>query len=215
MLTHFVSNLGAFIDGRLTIGITKFDRSYSSLSSGKKGAVTVVEAKDSIAESIRKAIDVHMVGSDNMIIPLCGEWALASSRLASCLIWDQKRETEARKKEAACALRGHPDPSLPCGQGQKPHEAVMTHPPIRIIQEIDTISGIFKLRERLVLYIAVLGVTVSLHNCSTNIEYYFINLSSIKIILVLSMFFSALGLDLRYSIMPKGLSMRIDYSLLI
>ena len=150
LITPFISILGALIDGRLTIGITKFDRSYSSLSSGKKGAVTAVEAKDSITRSIRKAIDVHMIGSDDMIIPLCGEWALASSRLASCLIWDQKGEIEARQREAACALRGHPDPSLPCGQGQKPHEAVMKHPPIRIIQEIDTISGIFELRARLV-----------------------------------------------------------------
>ena len=151
LIIPFIYNiLGALIDGRLTIGITKFDRNYISLSSGKKGAVTVDAVKDSVAESIRKATDVHMMGSNDMIIPLCGEWALASSRLASCLIWDQRGEIEERQEEAACALHGHPDPSLPCGQGQKPHEAVMKHTPIKIIQEIDTISGIFELRARLV-----------------------------------------------------------------
>ena len=105
--------------------------------------------KDSVAESIQKAIDVHMMGSDDMIIPLCGEWALAGSRLASCLIYDEKGEIEARQKDAAHALSSYPDFSLPCGQGQKPFEAIMKHPPIRIIQEIDTISGIFELRTRL------------------------------------------------------------------
>ena len=149
LIVLFISTLGAIIDGRLTIGITKYDRSYSSLSSGKKGAVTVGMVKDSVAESIQKAINVHMMGSDDMIIPLCGEWALASTRLASCLIWDQRKEINKRRKEAACALCSYPNLSLPCGQGQKPVEAVMMHQPITIVQEIDTISGIFELRARL------------------------------------------------------------------
>ena len=84
-----------------------------------------------------------------MIIPLCGEWALASSRLASCLIDDPKKEFEARQREAADILNSCPDVSLPSGQGQNPLEAIMKHyTPIKIIQEIETISGIFELKTR-------------------------------------------------------------------
>ena len=137
------------IDGRLTIGITKFDRHYTRSSIKKKGAVTVRTLKDRVAEAMKQAVDMHMTLSDDMIIPLSGDWALASSRLASCLIDDPKKEIKARKKEAAEILCNHPDFSPPCGQGQNPLEAMMKHyPPFQIVKEIESISGISELKAR-------------------------------------------------------------------
>ena len=80
----------AFTDGRLTIGITKYDANYDSSC---KGNVTVKFVKKKVTESIKRAVkDAQLTVSDDMIIPLCGKWALIGSKLGSCQIADPKKE---------------------------------------------------------------------------------------------------------------------------
>ena len=137
----------AFTDGRLTIGITKYDANYDSSS---KGNVTVKFVKKKVTESIKRAVkDAQLTVSDDMIIPLCGKWALIGSKLGSCQIADPKKEGKTLHKEAVDILRHCPDVSLPGGQGQNHIEAVMKiYSPIKVVQEIETCTGIYDLKAR-------------------------------------------------------------------
>lgn len=138
---------GAIADGRLTIGITKFDMNYCSFRTKKKGGVTEEMVKEEVIKSIEEATGA-MVSKD-MIIPLCGEWALAGSKLASCLINDPNRDLKERYQEAALALQNHPNLSLPGGQGQAYSEAIMKHLPTEdLVQKIEIVSGISDLKAR-------------------------------------------------------------------
>lgn len=144
--SQFLKLTEAFTDGRLTIGITKYDINYDNSSRGK---VTIKMVKERVAESIKRAVDAQVTVSDDMIIPLCGKWALVSSKLGSCLIADPKKEEKILHKEAVDILRHCPEVSLPSGQGQNHTEAIMKiYSPIKVIQEIETHSGISDLKAR-------------------------------------------------------------------
>ena len=105
--------------------------------------------KERVTESLKRAVKVQMTVSDDMIIPLCGEWALVSSKLGSCQIADPNKEGEALHKKAVDILRRCPNVSLPSGQEQSHTEAfTKIYSPIKVIQEIETCSGIFDLKAR-------------------------------------------------------------------
>ena len=132
----------AFTDGRLTIGISKYDTNM--------GNVTVGVVKEKVAESISRAVrDSQLTIPDDMIIPLCGTWALTSSKLGSCQIADPRREGKGLHRDAVDILQRCPHISLPSGQGQNHTEAVMKiNSPIKVILEIESHSGIYDLKAR-------------------------------------------------------------------
>ena len=140
---------GAFTDGRLSIGITKFDTNYDCSKKRKEELVTAEMVKERVIESIQDATDA-MVSNDT-IIPLCGECALAGSKLASSMISDPQHTNimEAKYREAAEVLQRFPHQSLLGGQGQSYIDAIMERfSPEDLVQEIESVSGVFQLKTR-------------------------------------------------------------------
>ena len=136
-------------DGRLAVGVTKFDTIYSNKSRrrGRRAVPTTVEkVRENLVTSINEATDT--VISDDTIIPLCGEWAMAASRLASCLISDPTDEKQERLEEAAQALENYPHLSLPGGQEQSPKDTIMSLQPMVLIDHLEKASGVADLKAR-------------------------------------------------------------------
>ena len=138
---------GAIIDGRLTIGITKFDMQYENSKMNKRGCVTVEMVKERIVENVQEVTETVL--SNDVIIPICGEWALAGSKLANSLIAGPKNEREARYKEAASVLQHCPILSLPGGQGQSYDDAILGHfKPVEVVEKLESVSGVSDLKAR-------------------------------------------------------------------
>ena len=103
--------------------------------------------KERVMESIEEATGAMV--SNDMIIPLCGEWALAGSKLASSLISDPNHDKAERYKDAAIALQSFPHLDLPGGQGQNYTDAIMRlYPPEDLVEKIESVSGISQLKAR-------------------------------------------------------------------
>ena len=141
----------ALTDGRLAVGVTKFDTIYSNKSRkcGRREAPTTFEkVRENLITSIKEATGT--VVSDDTIIPLCGEWAMAASRLARCLISDPIDE-EWKKlaiEAAAEALEKYPHLSLPGGQEQSPKDTLMSLQPMVLIDHLEKASGVADLKAR-------------------------------------------------------------------
>lgn len=138
-------------DGRLAVGVTKFDIVYSNKSrkhARRAAPVTVEAVSKNLVTSIKDATGTDI--SNDMIIPLCGEWGMAASRLASCLISDAIDEEQKRLavEEAAEALDKYPHLSLPGGQEQSPKEAIRSLDPMALIDHLEKASGIGDLKAR-------------------------------------------------------------------
>lgn len=113
----------------------------------KKTAVTAEMVKERVIESIEDATGAMV--SDDMIIPLCGEWALAGSKLTCSLISDPNHDSDERYRDAAVALQNFPHLSVPGGQGQTYIDTIMgLYPPEDLVQKIESISGISDLKAR-------------------------------------------------------------------
>lgn len=138
---------GAIIEGRLTIGITKFDATYGSSSSSRKGTVTEKMLRKRVIHSIQNAVGVTV--SEAIVIPLCGEWALTGSKLANCLHSEiHVEEKKIRLEEAVSTLQKYPHLSLPGGQGQSQREMIMGLQPNEIVRNVEKASGISRLKKR-------------------------------------------------------------------
>lgn len=109
--------------------------------------------------------------SEDTVIPLCGEWALAGSRLACYLKGDPDGEIKGRQEDSrlASCLEGDPDGEIksrdeevlsileknhaqldfPCGQGQSIKDALRsTFDSSKLIQLLEDTSGIADLKKR-------------------------------------------------------------------
>ena len=136
-------------DGRLAVCVTKFDAIYSNKSRkrARRAAPTTVEmVRANLVTSIKEATGT--VISDDTIIPLCGEWALAASKLASCLISDPNDEKQQRLDDAAKDLEDYPHLSLPGGQEQSPKDAIESLEPMVLIDHLEKASGVADLKAR-------------------------------------------------------------------
>ena len=140
-------------DGRLAVGVTKFDTIYSNKSrrrSRRAAPTTVEKVRENLVTSIKEAtgIDIHV--PDDSIIPLCGQWAMAASRLASCLNSDPIHENQTKEaiEEAAEVLEDYPHLSLPGGQGQSPKDAIKSLQPMALIDQLERASGVADLKAR-------------------------------------------------------------------
>lgn len=99
-------------------------------------------------QSIEEAVGLKV--SDDTVIPLCGEWALAGSRLASCLKGDPNREIQDRKEEVLSLLDvNHTQLDIACGQGQCTKDVLGSTVDLpTLIQLLEDISGIAHLKKR-------------------------------------------------------------------
>ena len=139
----------ALRDGRLAVGITKFDTIYSNKSrrrSRRAAPTTVEKVRENLVTSIKEATGADI--PDDTIIPLCGEWAMTASRLASSLISDPINEKQERLEEAAEALEKYPHLSLPGGQRQSPRDAILSLQPMTLIGHLERASGVADLKAR-------------------------------------------------------------------
>ena len=90
--------------------------------------------------------------SVNSIIPVCGEWALAASRLAKCLISDPENEIKERREEAAEALESFPHLNLSGGQQLSYREIIKSLSHSDLILHLENASGVTDLKARFVCY---------------------------------------------------------------
>ena len=104
-------HLDALTDGRLVIGISKYDEFIESQTPEKRGhspEVSLQKLKNNIVEDVKVA--TKTVISSDMVIPLSGYWALVHAKLAK---QEDKASSQARE-----ILERYPDPSLPGGEEQ-------------------------------------------------------------------------------------------------
>ena len=139
-------------DGRLVIGVTKFDTNYKPVKFRRLSCrfpnISVENVREEMIASIKDATGTDIPG--DIIVPLCGDWALAASRLAFCLISDPDKELELRKEAAAMALECYPHLCLPGGQEQSQKEAIRNLKVSELICELEKASGIHTLKTRFV-----------------------------------------------------------------
>ena len=138
-------------DGRLAVGVTKFDNNYcaSTRSSRRQTRqISVEKVKEKMIESINDAVETEV--SADTIIPLCGEWALSASMLANCLEGDPNDEIKDRADDAVRALENYPHNTLPRGQGQSLKESIQQLNHEVLIQHLEIASGIADLKSRFV-----------------------------------------------------------------
>ena len=125
-------------------------RDRSKRRGRKSSHISVEEVKETTIASIKEATDTYITVSEDTIVPLCGEWALSASRLASCLISDPDKELDERCEEAARALESYPHLSLPGGQEQSHKEPIRNLTALELIQHLEQASGISDLKARCV-----------------------------------------------------------------
>ena len=168
----FVCPIDAFSDGRLVIAITKFDSNYTDRSLGygsesdseeeeysasffnKPHYFKVEEkAKHTLHEFIQDATQLAV--SPDIILPVCGEWALCGTKLSSYLQshsdrLDSKR-FGSRFREATNALNKHPkrvELGIPGAQGQSELESIQALEPNTVVRYLNQVTGIEVLKHR-------------------------------------------------------------------
>lgn len=161
---------GAFSDGRLVVAITKFDANYRGCGSSSEseeesdfGANTEYhnlssyrkieeKSKTKLCDTIQDA--TRLAITPDIILPICGEWALRSSKLRNCIEANQdsrSKKYRTRFKHAAEALHSHPGRSelgIPGAQGQSELETILRLEPHKIVEYLDQVTGIHTLRKR-------------------------------------------------------------------
>ena len=138
-------HLGAISDGRLTVGITKFDILSADVENDINGIKD--ELKESTVKSILEATKetVHK----STIIPLCNKWALTASKLNGCSlrgIHNKERKEMALRTLEMCS--GSLD--IACGEGQTMGEAIRSEYKSGqdVVNALEKVSGIAELKTR-------------------------------------------------------------------
>ena len=169
MRNNFISLIyvGAMKDGRLAVGVTKFDNNYAPLKAKRRvrrtSHISVEKVKEKMIESINDAVKTEI--SSDTIIPLCGNWALSASMLANCLMGDPEGEIKDRAEEAASFLESYPHNSLPRGEGQSLKDSIQQLDHHVLIEHLEKASGIADLKSRLVSRFMQLSISLCL--CKT------------------------------------------------
>ena len=144
----------AFIDGRLTICITKFDDNYSKQvkrrDSGQRRRgmkEELVTTEVAIAKVKKDVSSVFSDFSEDAIIPLSGKWAFACSEFERSDFGEDEERAELRS-EALDSLKGYPSLSLPGGEDNS-HDAIIEKlPDAELIEQLEVASGVKALKER-------------------------------------------------------------------
>lgn len=137
----------AICDGRLTIGINKFDNICSDIDCDYKTMVEDVTKRT--VKSIYDATQDKV--PDSTVIPLCSNWALIGSKLARHLYSDPGgKETEILTKRALQTIENCTFFDIECGQGETPGDAIKSQfqNPMAIVDTLNYISGAASLKAR-------------------------------------------------------------------
>lgn len=137
-------HIAAIGDGRLIIGITKFDKIYEDDDS-----VTVEMVKQEVIQCVKAKTGVSL--PEDVVIPLCGKWALRDSKLIHQLNTiidseDHHLPPGVIQKVIAALERDHVP--LPVGQGQSQEDAIAKLGPKEIVKKLEEASGISSIRAR-------------------------------------------------------------------
>ena len=133
----------AFGDGRLIIGVTKFDHIYED-----DDPASIETVKQNIIQSIVTATGVSL--PEDVIIPLCGKWALSDSEFIHQLnaVEDGRVPPQCIQSIIAAFKRSHILDPLPAGQGQTQEEAIAQLGPKEIVKKLEIATGISSMRAR-------------------------------------------------------------------
>ena len=136
-----LSLIGAISDGRLIIGITKFDGIYEDESS-----ITEKVIKQKVIQSIRDAAGVSL--PEDVVIPFSGRWALKDCKLIYQLknSDDHQIPIQVLRRVIEALERDHV--SLPVGQGQSQEDAITRLRPKELVKMLETASGISNMKTR-------------------------------------------------------------------
>lgn len=128
-----------------------------------------------------------MVSTD-LILPVCGQWALSGSKLSSYLSSQSGQKMEAadghfarRFKAATEALSKHPrriNFSIPGAQGQDELEAIRQLQPSLVVKYLEEVTGSQKLKQKydvisciyihLVLQETLVGILILVNSAKIN-----------------------------------------------
>ena len=112
--------------------------------------MTELEVKDIIIDTIKDATDCMV--SQNTVIPLCSEWAIIGSSIASCLEGGPQEQLEKLVEKALSILESNHfllDEALAFGQGEDVKEALrQRYDSVKLVQMLEEISGVSALKER-------------------------------------------------------------------
>lgn len=138
--------IGAITDGRFTVGITKLDQILV-----KRHEMSEQEVKQIVIDGIKEKTGCTV--SRDTVIPLCSEWALVASSLASCLEDAHHDVQELLEKTVEKALSileaNHFLLNEAFGQGEDVKEALrMRFDSFKLVQMLEDISGVAALKER-------------------------------------------------------------------
>ena len=144
--TTFITYAGALTDGRLLVGITKFDLNYTSVCPQRRGqsrSISIDNVRQSVVRSIKEAnVDIN----EDSVLQLCSDWALISTKLARSLVDENDDVKKEVLKEALSSLEKNPHSDhLPRGQGES--LADVNHDPHRVIECLNKASGIHTLKK--------------------------------------------------------------------
>ena len=133
-----ITDAGAINDGRLTVCVTKFDLMR------QKGASSE-EVKEKVIQSIEEATQLKI--SKNLVIPVCGDWAMSSSEVAKSLKGDRH---QAPLDKVLSALEvNHSLLDVPCGQGENIQVALRSRfDPPALVQMLEEVCGFEELKKR-------------------------------------------------------------------
>ena len=137
--------IAAITDGRLIVGITKFDTLYEA---DEPDVVTEEMLVQKTLQSIRDATGVSV--PQKVVVPLCGKWALKDSKLTRQLMSSSESDEKPPNlfKDAVKALERYRVP-IPAGQGQSQEEAVGSRfSPKELVKKLEQASGISSMKAR-------------------------------------------------------------------
>ena len=131
----------------MIIGVTKFDNIYDD-DDDDDDPVTIETVKKEIIQSIAQATGVSL--PEDVIIPLCGKWALSDSKLIHYLnsIKDGRVQAQYIHGIIAAFKRSHILDLLPAGQGQSQEQAIEQLGPKEIVKKLEAATGISNMKAR-------------------------------------------------------------------
>ena len=135
--------------GQLIIGVSKFDRTFEVYTKDtRQKPVTEEIVKAKVLKCLEDAIPRTSMSEGN-IIPLCGTWALAASKLATSMMGDQSEELmSTRLADARTMLEKCPNLDLPGGQGQSQKDLIIKLDSTDVNSRLEKASGFWILKNR-------------------------------------------------------------------
>lgn len=143
---------GAIGDGRLIIGIGKFDSNFIYRTQDtREDSLTEEAVRLKVTKNLEK---ISIKNTSNLnIIPLSGIWALAASKLATCLANDQSDGNfEKILEDAQRMLEMCPNADLHGGQDESQRDLVRKLDPQAVIERLHRASGFNLLTQRYIKF---------------------------------------------------------------